>query len=132
LDYFLLRGNDFEMFFPWSLFSKGKENWCKKANNPFEGVKRRVTTCNKEFLDVVFVDSNIDILRAPPIRRGGRKMNKASHRAMCAKAVKATTPIRVDILEVGKDNFHAKSWFKSSLSMTMRLSRFFSRKGLPP
>jgi hypothetical protein len=36
------------------LFSKGKKNWHKKANNPFKGVKRRVIACNKKSLDVVF------------------------------------------------------------------------------
>ncbi len=116
------------MFLPCSLFSKGKEDWHKKANNPSTGVKRRMIAWNKESSDVVFVDLNIDILGAPLVRRGEKKMNKASRKAMCAKAVKATTPICVNILELAKTNFHAKSW----LSMTMRLSRFFSRKGLPP
>ncbi len=32
----------------------------------------------------------------------GKKMNKASHRTMCAKVVK-TTLVHVDILEVSKD-----------------------------
>jgi hypothetical protein len=79
-------------------------------------------------LDVVFVDLCIDILGAPLVCRGEKKMNKASHRAMCAKAAKATTPICVDILELAKTNFHAKSWLKSWLLMTMGLSRF--KKGI--
>jgi hypothetical protein len=69
LDFLIFHGNDFEMFFPWSLFSKGKEDWCKKANNPFKNVKRRVTAYNKKYLDVVFVDLNIDILGAPIVRK---------------------------------------------------------------
>jgi hypothetical protein len=67
--FFSLHDNDFEMFFPWSLFSKGKEDWCKMANNPSKGVKKTMITCNKESLDVVFVDLNIDIPRAPPVRK---------------------------------------------------------------
>ncbi len=58
---------------------------------------------NKKSLDVVFADLNVDIQGAPPIRRGGKKMNKVSHRTMCVKATKATTLVCVDILEVGKD-----------------------------
>jgi hypothetical protein len=95
-------------------------------------VKRRVIACNKKSLNVVFVDLNIDILRTSLVHRGGKKMNKANYRAMCAKAAKATTPMCVDILELARIDFHAKSWLKSSLSMTMRLSRFFSKKALPP
>jgi hypothetical protein len=60
-------------------------------------------TCNKEFLDVVFANLNIDILGTPLVHRGGRKMNKAGYRAMCVKVAKATTFIRVDKLEVDKD-----------------------------
>jgi len=48
LDFIFLHGNDFEMFFPWFLFSKGEEDWRKKANNPSEGVKIKMTTCDKE------------------------------------------------------------------------------------
>jgi hypothetical protein len=92
LDFLLLHGNDFEMFFPWFLFSKGKEDWHKKTNNPSKGVKRRMITCNKESLDVVFVDLNIDILGAPLVCRHGKKMNKASRGAMCAKITKTTSP----------------------------------------
>jgi hypothetical protein len=95
-------------------------------------VKRKVIACNKKFLDVVFVDLNIDIPITPLVHKGGKTMNKASCRAVCAKSAKTTTPICVYILELARTNFHAKSWLKSSLSMTMKLSRFFSRKGLPP
>ncbi len=61
-------------------------------------------------MDVVFANLNIDIPRAPPVCKGGKKMNKANYRAMCAKAVKATTPIRVDILEVGKDKLSCQEF----------------------
>ncbi len=132
MDFLLLHGNDFEMFFPWSLFLKGKEDWHKKANNPSEGVKRRMIACNKESLDVVFVDLNIDILGAPLVCKGVKKINKASRKVMCAKVAKATTFICVDILELARTNFHVESWFRTLLLMTIKLSIFFSRKGLPP
>jgi hypothetical protein len=44
------------MFFPWSLFSEGKEDWCKKVNNPSKGVKKTMIACNKKSLDVVFIN----------------------------------------------------------------------------
>lgn len=55
---------------------------------------------DKESLDVV-TDLNIDIPGAPAARRGGRKMNKASRKAIRAEAARAAAPVKVDILEVG-------------------------------
>jgi hypothetical protein len=49
------------MFFPWFLFSKGKEDLCKKANNPSEGVKKKMIAYSKKSLDVIFANLNIDI-----------------------------------------------------------------------
>ncbi len=102
----------------------------QEGQHPFEGVKRRVTTCNKESLDVVFADFNIDIPRAPPIRRGGKKMNKASHTSMCAKVVKATTPIRVDILEVGKDKLSCQELAQKLAMNDNEIVKVLFKKGI--
>jgi hypothetical protein len=45
----------------------------QKANNPSKGVKKTMIAYNKKSLDVVFIDSNIDILGAPPVRRVARR-----------------------------------------------------------
>jgi hypothetical protein len=112
------------------LFSKGKEEWRKKANNPSKSVKRRMTTCNKESLDVVFTYLNIDIPRAPPIRKGGRKMNKASRRAMCAKVAKVTTPTCVDILEVTKDKLSCQELAQKLAINDNEIIKVLFKKGI--
>ncbi len=48
------------------------------------------------------------------------------------KQLKQQHPYILTYLRLARTNFHAKNWFKSLLSMTVRLSSFFSRKGLPP
>jgi hypothetical protein len=117
------------MFFPWSFFSKGKEEWCKKANNPSKGVNRRMTTYNKESLDVIFVDLNIDIPRVPPIHKGGRKMNKVRRRAMCAEAAK-TTPICVNVLEVGKDKLSCQELAQKLVINNNEIIMVLFKKGI--
>jgi hypothetical protein len=120
----------FKMFFPWSLFSKGEKDWHKKANNPFDGVKRRVIACNKKKLDVVFAYLNIDILGTPPVCKGGRKMNKASHRTMCEEATKVTTFVCVDILEVGKDKLSCQELAQKLTINDNEIIKVLFKKGI--
>jgi small GTP-binding protein len=109
---------------------KGKEDWRKKANNPSEGVKRRVTARDKESLDVVSADLNIDIPGAPAVRRGGRKMNKASRRAMRAEAAKAAAPVRVDILEVGKEGLSCQELAQKLAINDSEIVKVLFKKGI--
>jgi hypothetical protein len=81
-------------------------------------------------LDVVFANLNIDIPRAPPVRRGGRKMNKASYRVMCAKTIKSTTPICVDILEVGKDKLSCQKLVQKLAINDNEIVKLFFKKGI--
>jgi hypothetical protein len=128
LDFFLC-GNDFEMFCPWSLFSKGKEKWCKKANNPFEGVKNIMTIYNNESLDVIIANLNIDIPKAPPICKGGGKMNKVSYRTMCVEVAK-TTHVCVNVLEVGKDKLSCQELAQKLAINDNEIIKVLFKKGI--
>jgi hypothetical protein len=130
LDFLFFRGNDFEMFFPWFLFSKGKEDWHKKANNSSKGVKKKVTAYNKKSLDVVFANLNVDIPRTPPIHRGGKKMNKASCRTVCVEATKVTTLVCVDILEVGKDKLSCQGLAQKFTMNENEIIKVLFKKGI--
>lgn len=78
---------------------KGKEDWRKKANNTVsDGAKRRVSARNKDSMDGV-----ADLLGASTSRRSGRKMNKASRKALRVEAARLAAPVKVEILEVGEE-----------------------------
>jgi hypothetical protein len=81
-------------------------------------------------LDVVFANLNIDIPRASPVCRGVKKMNKVNSRAMCAKAVKATTPIHIDILEVGKDKLSCQELVQKLAINDSEIVKLFFKKGI--
>lgn len=86
------------------VLQKGKEDWRKKASNSVsDGAKRRVSVRNRESSLEGAADLNIDIPGASPARRGGRKMNKASRKAIRVEAARAAAPVKVEILEVGPD-----------------------------
>ncbi len=109
---------------------KGEKDWCKKANNPSKGVKRKVTACNKEFLDVIFANVNIDILGTPLVCKGGMKINKASHRTMCEKTTKTTTLVCVDILEVGNDRLSCQELAQKLTINDNEIIKVLFKKGI--
>jgi hypothetical protein len=86
--------------------------------------------CNKESLDVIFVDLNIDIAGPPLIRKGGRKMNKASRRAMCAEATKAIIHVCVDILKVGKDKLSCQGLAQKFTINDNEIIKVLFKKGI--
>jgi hypothetical protein len=73
---------------------------------------------------------NIDIPKATPIRKGGRKMIKVSRRAMCAKVAKATTPICVDILEVSKDKLSCQELAQKLAINDNEIIKVLFKKGI--
>lgn len=78
---------------------KGKEDWRKKAaNSVSDGAKRRVSARNKDSMDGV-----ADLLGGKTARRGGRKMSKASRKAIRLEAARLAAPVKVEILEVGPE-----------------------------
>lgn len=78
---------------------KGKEDWRKRANNTVsDGAKRRVSARNEDSMEGV-----ADLLGASTSRRGGRKMNKASRKALRVEAARLAAPVKVEILEVGPE-----------------------------
>ena len=76
---------------------KGKEDWKKKSvsSSSGEGLKRR--TGGKA------INGDDGQTGTADARRGGRKMSKASRKAIRAEAARAAAPVKVDILEVGKE-----------------------------
>ena len=76
---------------------KGKEDWKKKSvsSSLGEGLKRR--TGGKA------INADDGQTGTMDARRGGRKMSKASRKAIRAEAARAAAPVKVDILEVGKE-----------------------------
>jgi len=84
---------------------KGKEDWRKKANNTVsDGAKRRVSARDKDSMDVV-----ADLLGASTSRRGGRKMSKASRKAIRQEAARAAAPVKAEILEVGPEGMSCQA-----------------------
>ncbi|XP_024390329.1 uncharacterized protein [Physcomitrium patens] len=74
---------------------KGKEDWRKKAaSNVSDGAKRRVAR-KQDSLDG-------DMMGAKA-RRGGKKMTKASRKAIKMEAARAAAPVKAEILEVGPE-----------------------------
>jgi hypothetical protein len=89
-----------------------------------------MTTYNKKSLDVVFANLNIDIPRTPPICKGGKKMNKASHRAMCVEVVKATTFLCVDIIKVGNDKLSCQGLVQKFTINDNEIIKVLFKKGI--
>ncbi|KAG0625920.1 hypothetical protein M758_2G088400 [Ceratodon purpureus] len=78
---------------------KGKEDWRKKATNSVsDGAKRRVSARNKDSMDGV-----ADLMGGKTARRGGRKMSKASRKAIRLEAARLAAPVKAEILEVGPE-----------------------------
>lgn len=82
--------------------AKGKDNkedWRKKSAATGDGLKRRLGLKGSEPDDTVDVD-----LRGATgtTRRGGRKMTKATRKAAREQAARAAAPVKVTILEIGK------------------------------
>ena len=78
---------------------KGKEDWRKKAaNNVSDGAKRRISARNIDSMDGI-----TDEVVAKPARRGGKKMSKASRKAIRLEAARAAAPVKAEILEVGPE-----------------------------
>ncbi|KAL3688306.1 hypothetical protein R1sor_014615 [Riccia sorocarpa] len=85
--------------FPQSA-AKGKEEWRKKAaQNVSDGARRRIVSKNKD-ADAAAGDFGIPGVGK---ERRGRKFTKASRKAAKAELARAAAPVRVDILEVGKE-----------------------------
>lgn len=76
---------------------KSKEDWPKKTT-ALVGGKQRMGSMGKQADDLL----DGDVLGAKGARRSGRKMTKASRKAARVQAAKAAAPVKVDILEVGK------------------------------
>jgi hypothetical protein len=85
---------------------------------------------NNKSLDVVFVDLNIDILGTPPFRKGGKKMNKVRHKTKCAKGIKVTTFVCVDILEVCKDKLSCQGLAQKFTINDNKIIKVFFKKGI--
>jgi hypothetical protein len=81
-------------------------------------------------LDLVFIDLNVDILGAPPVCRGGKKMNKVRRKIMCAKATKVTTLVCVDILDVCKDKFSCQGLAQKFAIDDNKIIRVLFKKGI--
>ncbi|KAL2633034.1 hypothetical protein R1flu_004513 [Riccia fluitans] len=80
--------------------TKGKEEWRKKAaQNVSDGARRRIVSKSK---DADAGDLDIAIPGVGKERRG-RKFTKASRKAAKAELARAAAPVRVEILEVGKE-----------------------------
>ena len=78
---------------------KGKEDWRKKPSNSVsDGAKRRVSARNKDSMDGV-----ADLMGGKTARLGGRKMNKASRKAIRMEAARLAAPVKAEILEVGSE-----------------------------
>lgn len=82
--------------------AKGKDNkedWRKKSASTGDGLKRRLGPKGSVPDDTV----DVDLSGATGItRRGGRKMTKATRKAAREQAARAAAPVKVEILEVGK------------------------------
>lgn len=74
----------------------GKDDRRKKVTVVVDGPKRRMGSKSDDAIDADIPGSS------GSARRGGRKMTKASRKAARVEAAKAGAPVRVDILEVGK------------------------------
>ncbi len=57
-------------------------------------------------------------------------MNKASHRAMCVKIVKATTLVCVDILKVGKDKLSCQGLAQKFTINDNEIIKVLFKKGI--
>eukprot|EP01018_Ginkgo_biloba_P016662 Gb_26690 [translate_table: standard] len=80
---------------------KTKDDWRKKSNTT-EGLKRRVVSRKAVVPDDEAKELNVPIA-GTSIARKGRKFSKASRKAARAEAARAAAPVRVEILEVGKE-----------------------------
>lgn len=77
--------------------AKGKEDWRKKSAPTGDGLKRRLGSKGSE------PDDTGDLRGATgTARRGGRKMTKATRKAAREQAARAAAPVKVEILEIGK------------------------------
>ncbi|BBN05050.1 translation initiation factor IF-2 [Marchantia polymorpha subsp. ruderalis] len=81
---------------------KGKEDWRKKAAaGVSDGSRRRMVSKSKD-ADAATGDLDIAIPGVGSGRRG-RKFTKASRKAAKAELARAAAPVKVEILEVGKE-----------------------------
>lgn len=105
---------------------KGKEDWRKKANNTVsDGAKRRVSARNKDSMDGV-----ADLLGASSSRRGGRKMNKASRKALRVEAARLAAPVKVEILEVGPEGMSCQELAESLAVNDSEIVKVLFMKGI--
>ncbi|CAM6092922.1 unnamed protein product [Calypogeia fissa] len=82
---------------------KGKEDWRKKQTSSVsDGARRRVAAREKDDADAA-VDLDSPIVGKGLARPRARKQTKASRKAVKAEAARAAAPVKVDILEVGKE-----------------------------
>ncbi len=81
-------------------------------------------------MDVVFANLNVDIPRTPPIRRGGKEMNKVSCRTMCVEATKAITLVCVGILEVCKDKLSCQGLVQKFAMNENEIIKVLLKKGI--
>eukprot|EP00250_Pteridium_aquilinum_P019081 c24285_g1_i1 orf=829-4104(-) len=82
--------------------AKGKDNkedWRKKSAPVGDGLKRRLGPKESERDDTADVDVRGG---AGTARRGGRKMTKATRKAAREQAARAAAPVKVEMLEIGK------------------------------
>jgi hypothetical protein len=73
---------------------------------------------------------NVDIPKALPICKGGKKMNKGSRRAMCAETTKATSLVCVDILEIGKDKLSCQGLAQKFTINDNEIIKVLFKKGI--